>query len=138
MAKKGRPKALDAGKREVIRALVSVGCTRRRAAEVVGVAPVTLWREARRNAEFQQQLDEALLTARRSADRVIAAGRRNSRRHASDAIESQALERIARRDETLCDRRVGYTGNLIADLIAMDHQAQTHLAKSFGWWEEVQ
>lgn len=59
MAKGARAPALDEKKKLEILAILSVGCSRRTAAEYVGCDPRTINRTAERDAEFAEQLRRA-------------------------------------------------------------------------------
>ncbi len=59
MAKCGRRPVLDEIKRREIVAILSMGCTRRAAANYVGCAPSTIRRTARRDDNFARQLRHA-------------------------------------------------------------------------------
>ena len=55
----GRPRALDEIKRREVCALISAGCSLRRAARYVGCAHTTIAREAQQNQDFRDRLHAA-------------------------------------------------------------------------------
>jgi hypothetical protein len=57
VAKPGRPPVLDEGKQREIVAIISMGCSRRTAAQYVGCAPSTIQNTAERNEKFAEKLD---------------------------------------------------------------------------------
>ena len=59
MAKRGRPPVLDEIKQREIVAIVSMGCSRRTAAQYVGCAPSTIQYTAERNEKFAEKLERA-------------------------------------------------------------------------------
>jgi len=59
MLNTGRPRALNDFKRQNICMYVAFGCGLESAARFVGVSPITIRREARRNPEFRDQLRRA-------------------------------------------------------------------------------
>jgi len=59
MPKVGRPPVLDDAKRREILAILSVGCSRRSAAQYVGCSPKTIQNTAERDPEFAQRLQHA-------------------------------------------------------------------------------
>jgi hypothetical protein len=71
MPQPGRPRALDEIKRCEVCALVSTGCSLRRAARYVGCAHSTIAREAQQNQEFSDRLREAEVQAQLHPLRAI-------------------------------------------------------------------
>ncbi|HEX4131370.1 MAG TPA: hypothetical protein VHZ24_15125 [Pirellulales bacterium] len=59
MAPLGRPRKFDEEKRRQYCALVTVGCSRRKAARFVGVTPAAVRQAARRDADFGELLRRA-------------------------------------------------------------------------------
>ncbi len=59
MAKPGRPPVLDEGKQREIVAIISMGCSRRTAAQYVGCDRKTIQNTAERNEKFAEKLDRA-------------------------------------------------------------------------------
>ena len=59
MPAKGRTPVLDEGRRREIVAILSVGCTRRAAADYVGCSVTTILRTARRNPDFAEAIRRA-------------------------------------------------------------------------------
>ena len=59
MAKRGRRPALDETKKQLIAAILAVGCSRRTAASYVGCAVSTIQNTANRDSEFAEQLRQA-------------------------------------------------------------------------------
>ncbi len=57
MAKPGRPPVLDEGKQREIVAIISMGCSRRTAAQYVGCDPKTIQNTAERDEKFAEKLD---------------------------------------------------------------------------------
>ena len=57
MAKPGRPPVLDEMKQREIVAIISMGCSRRTAAQYVACAPSTIQNTAERNEKFAEKLD---------------------------------------------------------------------------------
>ena len=56
MAKRGRPPVLDEGKQREIVAILTMGCSRRTAAQYVGCAPNTIQSTAERDPKFAEKL----------------------------------------------------------------------------------
>lgn len=74
----GRPRVLDHAKRDVIIALVSVGCTRTYAARYLKISPQTVLNTAARDPEFAKQLEQAAASYKvENLKRVNAASQRN-------------------------------------------------------------
>ena len=59
MPQPGRPRALDEIKRREVCALISAGCSLRRAARYVGCSHTTIAREAKQNQDFRDRLHAA-------------------------------------------------------------------------------
>lgn len=59
MAKPGRPPVLDEGKQREIVAIISMGCSRRTAAQYVGCDRKTIQNTAERNEKFAEKLERA-------------------------------------------------------------------------------
>ena len=67
MAKRGRPEVLDAGKRDQIVSIVSVGGTVAMAAEAVGCCPRTIYYAAERDEEFKKRIDLLIVCIRQGS-----------------------------------------------------------------------
>jgi hypothetical protein len=62
MSKNGRPEILDESKRNIILAILSVGCSRATAAAYVHCAPRTIYNTARRDPAFARRMIKAEMT----------------------------------------------------------------------------
>ena len=101
MSEMGRPRTLDDVKRREIIALISTGYGMPGAAKYIGCAPNTIRREARRDAEFGQQLRDAEKQARL---RPLKAIRRKAHTHwraAAWLLERTEPEKYGKKDNRL-------------------------------------
>jgi hypothetical protein len=99
MGKRGRPPVLDAVKKAQILAILSVGCSRRVAAEYAGCARSTIIYTARRDAEFAASLRKATHSAEIGYLKNIQKAARKEQywRAAAWALERMLPEKYARR-----------------------------------------
>src|SRR3972149_3390604 len=93
-----RPRALDELKRREICALVSAGCGIAEAARYVGCNPVTIRREAPRNAEFHEPLRNADLRAELSPLQALRQAAHTHWRAAAWFLERTQPDRFGRRN----------------------------------------
>ena len=99
MGKRGRPAALDNGKRREILAILSVGCSQAVAAQYVDCAPSTIQRTADRDPKFAEELGKAKSNAELGLVKNIrnAAKKEQYWRAAAWALERGFPEKYARR-----------------------------------------
>ena len=99
MAQRGRRPVLDEIKQREILALLSVGCSRRVAAQYVGCAPATIQNTSRRDAKFAEKLGQAACSTEIVYLKNIQKAARKEQywRAAAWALERTMPEKYARR-----------------------------------------
>lgn len=93
--RKGRPPTLDLAKREVIIALVSVGCTRTYAARYLGISPQTVLNTAARNEEFALRIEQAAANLQVDHLQTVAVASRRTWQASAWVLERIAPERFS-------------------------------------------
>lgn len=115
----GRRRALDEAKRREVCALISAGCGMEGAARYVGCAPSTIRREAIRNAEFNDQLRRAGLTAELMPLNALRNAANKHWRAAAWLLERTNAQRFAKQNvRVLKPEQVKEYSALIADIFA--------------------
>jgi hypothetical protein len=123
MPQPGRPRALDEIKRREVCALVSTGCSLRRAARYVGCAHSTIAREAQQNDEFRDRLREAEVQAQLHPLRAIRKAASTHWRAAAWGLERTQSD-FARRDpDSISTKRVRALFQNLLDVVSAERLA---------------
>ncbi len=92
---RGRPPVFDRTKREVVVALVSVGCTRTYAARYLGVSPQTVLNTAARDTDFAVRIEQAAANLQMDHLRTVSTASRRSWHASAWLLERIAPDRFA-------------------------------------------
>jgi hypothetical protein len=92
-----RPRILDDHKKQQLTSLLMNGFTLAAAARVVGCSPLTIWREARRNPQFDETIRQAQFARDLNPVRTLQDAAANDWRAAAWLLERTQPEHYARR-----------------------------------------
>jgi IS30 family transposase len=125
MSQPGRPRALDEIKRREVCALVSTGCSVRRAARYVGCAHTTIVREAQQNQDFRDRLRAAEIQAQLHPLRAIRQAAATHWRAAAWWLE-RTQSGFARRDpDSISTKRVRALFQNLLDVVDKERLANS-------------
>jgi hypothetical protein len=129
MPQPGRPRSLDDIKRREVCALVSTGCSLRRAARYVGCTHSTITHEAQQNAEFRDRLREAELQAQLHPLRAIRKAAATHWRAAAWWLERTQSEFARRGPNSVSTKQVQAMLQHLLDVISREKLAPSIRAR---------
>jgi hypothetical protein len=129
MSNAGRPRALDEIKRREVCALVSAGCSLRRAARYVGCAHTTITREARDNPEFGDRLRDAEIQAQLHPLRALRKAAATHWRAAAWWLERRESDFARRPPDSISTARVRALLQNLLDVVSAERLAPSIRAR---------
>jgi hypothetical protein len=129
MPQPGRPRALDEIKRREVCALVSTGCSLRRAARYVGCAHSTITRESEQNGEFRDRLRQAEVQAQLYPLRAIRKAAATHWRAAAWWLERTESDFARRGPDSISAKRVRAMLQHLLDVVSKEMLAPSIRAR---------